>query len=256
MNVATTRPVFWILAGILALLLACLVLSTSAAFAEQIEEPQAETPDAVEPDSGWQGGRGMRGGGCCGHCGGGASCCGGGQGMRGSGGMGRGMHHGGMRGGMGRGMAGHRSEMRNAHALIAAHDAIERRVEMLPDGIRTETTTDDPELVAVLQQHVAEMARLIEEGGRIRNWDPLFSTIFDHREAIRMEIENLPDGVLVTETSDDPRVAALIRAHADKVDDFVARGVDAYRESTPLPEDFLASDAAEEMGLPCWTGVG
>lgn len=137
-----------------------------------------------------------------------------------------------------RGAAGHRSEMQNAHDLIAAHDDISRKVEKLPNGIRTETTTEDSALVPVLQKHVAEMAALIESGGRIRNWDPLFATIFDHREAIRMEIENTPRGVVVVETSDDPRVVALIQAHAAKVDDFVARGDAAYRESTPVPAGY------------------
>lgn len=150
---------------------------------------------------------------------------------------------------------GHRPEMRNVHALIAAHGDIERLVEELPTGVRTLTTTTNPELLPTLREHVAEMAAMIEGGGRIRNWDPLFATIFDHSEAIEIEIEEIENGVAVIETSADPRVAALIRAHAYKVNEFVARGQEAYRESTPLPEEWAATEApAVRRGIPCWTG--
>jgi hypothetical protein len=152
-------------------------------------------------------------------------------------------------------MGGHRQEMRNAHALIAAHGDIERQVEELPNGIRTVTTTHNPELLPTLREHVTEMAAMIEGGGRIRNWDPLFATIFDHSDAITMEIEEIENGVVVTETSADPKVAALIRAHAYKVNEFVARGQEAYRESTPLPEEWATAEAPEvRRGIPCWTG--
>ncbi len=128
--------------------------------------------------------------------------------------------------------------MQLAHFLIDNHDRVEREVEMIPAGVRTRTTTEDPELTESLRQHVREMANLIQEGGRIRNWDPLFQEIFDHRDAIHMEINDVEGGVEVIETSDDSQVTLLIQAHARKVDEFVARGRAAYREATPLPEGY------------------
>ena len=127
--------------------------------------------------------------------------------------------------------------MRAAHFLIEHRDQIERSVEEIPGGVMTRTTTQDAEVLAELRTHVGEMESLLEQGGRIRNWDPLFAEIFDNREAIEMEIDAIDHGVLVRETSTDPQVAELIRAHARKVDEFLARGHAACREATPLPED-------------------
>jgi hypothetical protein len=223
--------------GVLVLLMA--VPGGAATGAEETSPGELDQQTAPTPGKGVSAGPAK---GCCG-------CCGGARGAS----EGKKPGCGNMRGAQGGG-AGHRSEMRNAHTLIAAHESIERRVEDLPNGVRTVTTTRDPELLPVLREHVTEMAALIEGGGRIRNWDPLFATIFNHRDSIVMEIEEVENGVAVTETSDEPAVAALIRAHAVKVDEFVARGHAAYRESTPLPEDYSARiESPAARGIPCWT---
>lgn len=44
----------------------------------------------------------------------------------------------------------------------------------------------------------------------------------------------------MTETSDNPEVVKLIRAHARKVNEFVARGPAAVHEETPFPESYGA----------------
>jgi len=154
-----------------------------------------------------------------------------------------GRHHGrgsGPRGAGGRG--GPPTEMRAVWALIDAHDDIERLVEEIPGGVKTTTTTTDPELVPVLQRHVTEMAELLESGGRIRNWDPLFAELFDRRHEIRITIKELDHGVEVVETSDDGEVTKLIRAHARKVEEFVAKGDDVLHQPTPLPSDYQGAD--------------
>ena len=56
------------------------------------------------------------------------------------------------------------------------------------------------------------------------------------------EITDIDGGVEVTETSEDEQVTKLIRAHAIKVEEFVARGLAAYQEETPLPAGY--SDAS------------
>lgn len=153
-----------------------------------------------------------------------------GRGTRQRQGQGQGRHQ-------GRGSGNH-ALMQATWTLIDAHDAIERKIEEVPGGIRTVTTSTNPDLVPVIRQHVREMKELIESGGRIRGWDPLFAEIFNHTEAIAMVVEDIDGGVVVVETSEDEEVAKLIRAHAEKVLEFVQRGADAYRESTPLPDDY------------------
>ncbi len=205
-----------------------------------------------------------KGAGCRGACGGGEGC--GGRGMkagadsnadnsgRGCGcgmaaGRGNGMagagggkgHGGGMGPGKGMGHGGHAAEMAVYRELLDNHQTLRRVIEDVPGGVVTTTTTTDPALVPTLREHVRQMAALLEEGRPIRRWDPLFAEIFRHHDAIEMTIEELPEGVRVTETSEDPAVTELIRAHARKIDQFTARGAEAYQEATPLPEGYDSS---------------
>jgi hypothetical protein len=55
-------------------------------------------------------------------------------------------------------------------------------------------------------------------------------------------ITELDNGVEVVETSDDEGVAELIRAHARKVEEFVAEGDDVLHQPTPLPSDYQRAD--------------
>ena len=57
-----------------------------------------------------------------------------------------------------------------------------------------------------------------------------------------MEIEELADGMRVTETSADPQVVELLRAHARKVTEFIERGPAAVHEPTPLPAGWGAAE--------------
>ena len=128
--------------------------------------------------------------------------------------------------------------MATYRTLLENHESIERTFEEIPGGIRSVTTTTDPELIPVLRLHVRQMVDLLENGGRIRAWDPLFAEIFENADKIETSVEEIEGGVAVIETSDDEQVASLIRAHASKVMEFAARGYDAYQEPTPLPEHY------------------
>jgi hypothetical protein len=138
--------------------------------------------------------------------------------------------------------------MQATRALVHEYrQDIVREIEDIPNGVATTTRSPgNPGAVGVLERHVREMKGLIEDGGRIRVWDPLFSEIFDHYDEIEMVVETLEDGVRVIETSENPEVVKLIRAHARKVSEFVARGPAAVHESTPLPADYQANEQRTE----------
>ena len=160
---------------------------------------------------------------------------GGGQGRMGQGRMGQ--------GGMGPGRMGRGGmddpDHQTIHALLADHAAIERRVEDLPNGVETWTESGDPEVAARIREHVRQMSARLDEGRPIRRWDPLFAEIFEHADAIEMEIVDTERGVRVVETSDDPAVVLLIQQHAHRaVSEFVERGMDRAHEPTPLPEGY------------------
>jgi len=134
--------------------------------------------------------------------------------------------HGTCGGGMGMGMgAGHGGDMRGIHALFANRDQIHRTVTQIQGGVRTTTEAADPAVAAQLREHVQAMYARLQDGRPINARDPLFAAIFDNADKIRVKIENTPKGLIVTETSDDPAVVALIRRHAEVVGLFIENGM-------------------------------
>jgi len=203
----------------------------------------AMSSDSLAGCGGDQSGQSAQAGHDCGKCAGGGKggcakckgagspggCCGMGQQGKGGKGAGRGMGDGAALG----------SDHDGIHALLAHHDAIERHVEEVEGGVLTVTTSDDPEVVKLIQTHVQQMKRRVESGHGMRWWDPTFAELFRHHKAIVMEIEDLPNGVRVRESSSDPRVALLIRQHAIRgVSEFVSEGPERAHRPTPLPEGY------------------
>ncbi|MBW3563670.1 MAG: hypothetical protein KY459_02990 [Acidobacteria bacterium] len=141
-----------------------------------------------------------------------------------------------MGGGMGSGMM---EDMQSIHTLLVNHESIEREVTDVPDGVVTVTRSDDPEITAAIRRHVHQMKERVEEGQPIRMMDPVFRELFENHGKLRMEIEEIPGGVRVRETSDDPQIVLLIRQHAHRaVSEFVDEGMSRAMRSTPLPEGY------------------
>ena len=119
--------------------------------------------------------------------------------------------------------------------LLRNHDRIRREVTKLPDGVETVTESDDPAVAASIRRHVAAMARRLKEGRPIHARDPLFAEIFRHAGAIVIVEEPTENGIRVRETSKDAHVATLIRAHAEVVSAFVARGMAEMHRDHAVP---------------------
>lgn len=141
---------------------------------------------------------------------------------------------------MSRGMGPEMMEdMMAIRKLLMQHEKINRQVENLDNGVKTWTTSEDPEIAAAIQKHVRQMHERIKENKPIRQMDPLFREIFDNAEKIKMEIKDMENGVLVIETSEDPRVVKLIQQHANRaVSEFVKQGMQRAMQPTPLPEGY------------------
>ncbi len=133
-------------------------------------------------------------------------------------------------GGMGRG-GGHAGDMMGIHALFARRDQIRRTVAQIPGGVRATTESDDPAVVAQLREHVQSMYARLKEDRPINTRDPLFAAVFENADKIKVEIENTPKGLTVTETSADPKVVALVRRHAEVVSLFIANGMQEMMRS-------------------------
>lgn len=131
--------------------------------------------------------------------------------------------------------ARHQHDQAVFHRLLALHERIQRELEYLPNGIRARTRSDDPEIVALLHDHVPSMKQRLEENFGLRFWDPAFAELFAQHGKIHMELTLLPDGVLIEETSDDPNVVTLIQAHGQIINLFVAHGGAQAQQESPLP---------------------
>lgn len=117
----------------------------------------------------------------------------------------------------------HQKDMADIHALFS-DPSIRRVVTEIPGGVSTLTESANPQGVAMLQKHVAAMHERVEHDLPIHMRDPLFAELFAHASEITMTVENTDKGVRVVETSTNPYVTKLIRAHAAVVTKFIAEG--------------------------------
>lgn len=141
-------------------------------------------------------------------------------------------------GGRGRGSANDPSfaaDQEVIHFLLDHHDSIHRTLTERTDGVETLTESDDPHVAAKIREHVPAMALRVKERRPIRMRDPLFAEIFRHADKIEIAYENTDHGVRVVETSDDPYVVKLIKAHAAAVSQFAERGYAEAHENHAVP---------------------
>ena len=175
-------------------------------------------------------------------CPGNGSCKGNGQqhrhGQGGQGGQGR---HGQGGQGHGHGMKcrmdeSHAADMDVFHFLLDNREKITRTVTRVDQGVETLTESNDPEIVAKIQEHVTAMQARLTEDRPIHVRDPLFAEIFANADKIEMKIEETEKGARVTETSTDDYVAKLIQAHAEVIDKFLQNGRPEMRENHEVPQ--------------------
>jgi hypothetical protein len=137
--------------------------------------------------------------------------------------------------GMGAGMMGGArdssimAQMRDVHALLADHERIKRTVTNLPDGIRTVTESDDPQIATLIRTHVAQMGERVKAGDDpgLPIESPALRAIFRNKDKINTSYETTEKSVIVTQTSTDPDTVAVLQEHAAEVTDLVKGGMTA-----------------------------
>ena len=165
-----------------------------------------------------------------------------GMGMNGQMGPGmRGQMGPGMRGQMGPGMMGMgmmggnatMDERRDLHDMFSNHDKIKRTVTNLPDGIRTVTESDDPQVAVTIKKHVAEMGKRVDEGRDpgLPIESPALHSIFRDKDKIKTTYETTEKGVIVVQTSTDTTAVKALQDHAAEVTDLAQRGMVAAHEA-------------------------
>lgn len=142
-------------------------------------------------------------------------------------------------GGRGRGPRGDAdfaADRETFHFLLDHRQEITRTIKVLENGVETVTETKNADVRGKLCEHVAAMHKRLKDKRGIHLRDPLFAEVFRHADKVSMKIEETEQGVKVTETSADPYVAKLIKAHAEVVSKFLEKGHLEVRENHPLPK--------------------
>lgn len=154
-------------------------------------------------------------------------------------GMMHGMGHGGAAGGHvpGAGMvsmltrqdAGSSADMGLVHDLLVNNQKIKRTVTNLPDGIKTVTESDDPQVAQAIKAHVASMSQRLDEGREFNIFSTTLPVLFANKDKIRSTVTITERGSVVTRTSADAKVVAALQGHAAEVTELVDEGMVAMR---------------------------
>jgi hypothetical protein len=140
----------------------------------------------------------------------------------------RGMMGDGMGGMMGNGMGNMMGPMRTGMQLFRHHSEIHRSVTVLPDGVRAVTESDNPEVAALIQEHVGDMyARIDRDRPFVYPMSRTVPVLFQNIGRYRRQLEVTPKGVAITETASDADMIELIKAHAREISGFVTEGMPA-----------------------------
>jgi hypothetical protein len=139
------------------------------------------------------------------------------------------------------------ADMRLVHDLILNHDRIKRTVTNLPDGIKTVTESDDPQIAQVLKAHVASMEKRLSEGREFNLFSPTIPVLFQNKDKIKTVVETTDKGAIMTQTSGDSAVVAALQAHAGEVTELVRDGRLAMMRSAQAA---MARTARGPFGAP------
>lgn len=142
----------------------------------------------------------------------------------------------GMGKGKGRNVPARQEDMAVFHYLLDHKADIRRSIKEIPAGVETVTESEKPEITAKIQDHVVAMHKRVKEGRGIHLRDPLFAELFRNYDKIKMTYEKTEKGVKVVETSEDPKIARMIQAHARVVSKFIENGHAEMRKDHPIPD--------------------
>jgi hypothetical protein len=139
------------------------------------------------------------------------------------------------RGGGGGGMGGPLPEEQRAiiHELAGNHKKLIRKVEMTEKGYVATTTSGDKELVKKLKTHFRYMKKRLDSGAMVRRWDPAYAEMTEFYDQLKVEVEELPNGLKVTITGRNAKAAKVAQNHAKIVTKFVKKGSDELHEKHP-----------------------
>lgn len=120
--------------------------------------------------------------------------------------------------------AGSSADMGLVRDLVMNHTRIKRTVTNLPNGIRTVTESDDPQIAQTIKAHVASMSQRLKDGREFNIFSPTLPVLFENRDKIESTVEVTEKGTIVTRTSTDAKVVAALQGHAAEVTELAQEG--------------------------------
>lgn len=123
-------------------------------------------------------------------------------------------------------------EVNDLKTLFQKHTHIKRKVVNLSNGIQTTTESSNQDVQKAIMSHVSMMVGRLEAGRNpeVIIQSPTLDALFEVHNQIKTNIKSTSDGVVVTQTSDNPKVVALLQQHAAEVSDMSARGMRSVHE--------------------------
>lgn len=125
------------------------------------------------------------------------------------------------------------AQMATVHEMVMNHDRITRTVTNLPDGVRTVTESDDPQIAKRIKEHVSEMyARVMaadDPGLPIES--PALRTIYRNGDKISTVIDSTTRGIIIRQTSRDSVTVAALQQHAVEVSELTRDGMEAMHRA-------------------------
>jgi hypothetical protein len=125
--------------------------------------------------------------------------------------------------------AGSSADMSLVHDLLMNHTRIKRTVTNLPNGIKTVTESDDPQVAQAIKAHVASMSQRLKDGREFNIFSTTLPVLFANRDKIESVVEVTEKGAIVTRTSADAKVVAALQGHAAEVTELAQEGMVAMR---------------------------
>ena len=122
--------------------------------------------------------------------------------------------------------------MNDLKKIFRSSEGISRSVSNIRTGIVTSTEATDETLREAIVSHVSMVVTRFKEGRNpeVIIQSPILGALFDVYDEIDTEIETTELGVRVIQRSSNPRVVALLQAHAAEVSDMSERGMQAVHE--------------------------
>lgn len=117
------------------------------------------------------------------------------------------------------------ADMSRYMEMFNRHNEITRTVEEIPNGVRTTTQSNSPDLTAQLQAHVASMYAHLDQSAEVMCMSGSLPTLFRNAQGYRRQLTFTANGVIAEETADDPVLTHAIRVHALEVTGFVRDGM-------------------------------